>query len=185
MVKGVPKAFPFVLRPELQQCWPGLQGRVWSSPNQLGKSPTIAQALLLHRRLPGTGVVDHTLPCADEPVHGLALTPRLPAAPLKALWSPHSWRGCTAEGARLEREQTCSEMLQCRVVGSALAQLLSEVPLCCAPGAAGTHLSHPLARWNLPCSISAAAKRKHWRSIPWQEACPCFKLLWGKERKCF
>lgn len=48
------------------------------------------------------------------------------------------------EGAGLAREQTCPEMLQRRVAGHALAQLLSEVPLCWAGGAAGGCRYRPL-----------------------------------------
>lgn len=139
------------------------------SPPSLGLYPCAADHLLLH---------------TDEPAHSLALTPRLPTAPPKAPAEPLRLEGLHRRGGGLAREPTCPQRLRRRVVGHALVELLSEVPLCCAAGAAGIPLSRPPARWDLFYSTSVAAKGKDRRSIPRQEACPCFELLWGKERKC-
>lgn len=148
-----PKLSLLVLTLEL---WQG-EGRLWSSPDQLGKVPTIAGALLLHQRLLGTGAA---------------------SAPPKPTCSR---RGCTAEGAGLEREQTCPEVLLVATLlpRSSLRHLCAV--LCCC----WHHLSHPPGTLGPSLLNFSCGKMKAQGSSPWPGACPCLKSPWGKERKCF
>lgn len=115
-LKLLPELFLLVVVLELWQRWPGLQRRAWSSSNELGKVPTITWAQLLCRRLLGCG--------SPPALHQYQGCPQLLQNPLQ---NPHSRRGCAAAGARLVREQTCPEMLQCWIASHALAKLLPEV----------------------------------------------------------
>lgn len=148
-----PKLSLLVLTLEL---WQG-EGRLWSSPEQLGKVPTIAGALLLHQRLLGTGAA---------------------SAPPKPTCSR---RGCTAEGAGLEREQTCPEVLLVATLlpRSSLRHLCAVLLVLLAPPLPSSGTLGP-SLLNFSCG-----KMKAQRSSPWPGACPCLKSPWGKERKCF
>ena len=91
-------------------------------------------------------------------------------------------------GAGLAREQTCPEMLQRWVVGHALAQLLPEVPLCCAAGAAGGCRHPPLPSSGMlrPFLLNFSYdKTKALEKHPTARSLPVFQVTVGQREEMF